>query len=241
MIMRHGDQRSRESRKSGRSARRKPALRPAQLLLVGALLLSGCFGARVDHRRYYSLPAPAAKRAPTNTTASASQTSPAAMPLWPGTIHVDTLAVSPVLDRVGLVMRRSDVELRYSADHDWVQRPQHLVSDRVAAALEASGLFRRVVRDLSENSPDWTLRGRILAFEVLTGPDGGGPWRVHVALQLSLRRVRDGLLLWRRSWSRRASLASPDAALAARAMGRLLDGAIAGVKESCHSASQRTP
>lgn len=181
----------------------------AAALAWALLSLCGCFSARKDQRRYYSLP-------PMPTPAKSASTAPK------GTLMVAQFSASTVHDRVGMVMRRSDVELRYSARHLWVKRPQHLVRERVAESLLRAGVVNRVVRDLGTHTPDWVLRGRVLAMEVLTGPDGNGPWRVRVALRMTLRSANQGEVLWRGTWNQTASVSSPEADDAARTIGQLL-------------------
>ncbi|MCO4762453.1 MAG: membrane integrity-associated transporter subunit PqiC [Myxococcales bacterium] len=194
--------------------------RPGILLLVVlplTLSLTGCFTARKDNRRYYTLP-----------TAAAVNRKPVLA--WAGAVQVPVFQASAVHDRVGMVLRRSDVELKYSARDLWASRPQHLISSAAMGALIQARLFDGVVRDLGTRSPKWVLRGRVTAFEVITGAHGEGPWRVRLALQMTLRDFRTSAVLWQRSWRKTGAARSATPAAAARALGKLVNGALADMQ-----------
>lgn len=179
-------------------------LKPVGVALL-AVGLAGCFGPRKDHRRYFTLPLPKATPAP------------AATPLWPGPVQVTVFDIAAEHDHIGLALRRSPVELAYSDKALWARRPNRLVSDRFAAWLAQRELFAGVVRDLGELTPKWVLRGRVSGLEVLTAADGGGPWRVRLALSVTLRSFADGKRVWRGQWdhTRDAATATPQGAATA--------------------------
>lgn len=141
----------------------------------------GCLGARSIERSYYMLEG-LERDVPTLERA------------MPGRIYVRDFETERVYDKFKLVVRKSPYVIQYSGSHSWAVRPNRMISDLVAEALDQSGAFASVTRQLAEGRPDYTMTGVLRGIEVFTE---SSPWRARLALDLELVRFDDGRVLWR--------------------------------------------
>lgn len=173
------------------------------------LALAGCFGARAIPRNYYVL----------------NQISPLAQhaPRIDGLVRVRTMDADSVYDKFQIVVRQTPYQLRYSETNLWAVKPDEMVSDLVARALEDTRTFAGVSRELGEVRPNYTLSGELHAIEVLAD---GGDWYVHLALTLGLTRFSDGRKLWSFHYDERKAVGSQDYSEGVRAISELFDQAV---------------
>jgi ABC-type uncharacterized transport system auxiliary subunit len=154
------------------------ALAPSGVVaaLVAVSTVAACGGAAPQTRRFLSLapdaPAPARVAAPP-------------------TLRVRELDCAPPYDQVGVVFRISPVEVRAYRYNNWSAVPGVMVAEVLRRYLAASGRFNLVDE---EDQADLELGGRVDALEQVAE---GGRWFGRVELSLTLRRTRDGRIVWR--------------------------------------------
>lgn len=154
-------------------------MRRATLLLL-AVGLSSCLGARADVRSYYVLH---------------SDGVPSRAPRGPiqGLVQVRNLDAGSVYEKFQIVVRQNPYQLRYSDLNVWAVKPNDMVSDQVARALLETNSFAGVTRELFEARPDFFVGGELEALEIYDSED---VWYAHLALTMYLSRFDDGRRVW---------------------------------------------
>lgn len=190
------------------------------LALVGA---AGCLSARTTPRSYYVLHGET--REPVADDA-----------LLKGLVRVRTLDTDAVYEKFQIVVRQSPYQLRYSETNVWAVKPDELMADLVAQAMDTSRVFSAVTRELADNRPDFTLSGKLHAIEVYDSED---VWFAHLRVSMYLTRFRDGERIWSMDFDERKRIVTGDFGHAARAISELLQtmltqaiGELAGLKEA---------
>jgi ABC-type uncharacterized transport system auxiliary subunit len=146
-------------------------------LLAIIFALAAC-GGSLPETRYYSL-APAPK--------AASSTHEGAV------IAVEPLETDAGYDDERIVYRTTPYRLDYYQYHRWSASPGTLVSSYLEQALERSGQFAAVTRDVSERSPA-VLGGRVVAIEEVD--ESPTRWLGRIVIELRLTDARTGDVLW---------------------------------------------
>ena len=181
--------------------------RVAAAVLVG---LCSCLGARAVERNYYVLhgePIPVESEAPVHQ----------------GLVRVRDMDTDSVYEKFQIVVRRSPYQLRYSDQNVWAVKPNMMVSDLLAQALETSNTFSGVTRQLLEARPRYTLSGKVHAVELY---DSGDLWFAHLSLHLRLTRFRDGERVWGFDFDERKRINAGQFDHGVRALSELLHEAI---------------
>lgn len=145
------------------------------ILVLATLALPAC-GGKIPETRYYQL-APAA--------ASTAQRGDAVLVL-------ETLQTDPAYDDERIVYRTNPYRLDYYNYHRWSAAPGTLVGNYLETALERTGKFRSVVRELAPNAAV-ILGGRVVAIEEV---DSSPTWTGRIVIELSLTDARTGESLW---------------------------------------------
>ncbi len=179
--------------------------RCALLVLTGSLV--GCLGARELRRNYYVLRPPQPHR----------QLNRAIQ----GTVRVRDMTPETAYDKVQLVIRMSDIQLRYSQSNLWAVRPHVMVSDHLAQSLAQHDLFLGVTRQLSER-PDFVLSGDLRAIEVR---EFATQIRAHFSVDLRMTRFSDGEVLWSRSFDETRDVGTDSIPEAVHALSALVEEA----------------
>jgi cholesterol transport system auxiliary component len=149
------------------------------MLLAG---LAGCAG-KVPETRYYQLaaagaPAPAPAPAPARDA-----------PM----IVIEPLTAEEAYQDERIVYRTSPYRLDYYNYHRWSAPPGMLITGYLEQALERSGKFRAVVRELPDGAP-FVLGGRLIAIEEID--ESRTRWLGRVAVELTLKDAQSGEVLW---------------------------------------------
>jgi ABC-type uncharacterized transport system auxiliary subunit len=109
------------------------------------------------------------------------------------TLVVEPLATDPAYDDERIVYRTTPYRLDYYQYHRWSAAPGAMVGNYLEQALESSGKFRSVVRELSPDAPA-VLGGRVLAIEEIDTSKTS--WRGRIVIELTLSDARTGAMLW---------------------------------------------
>jgi ABC-type uncharacterized transport system auxiliary subunit len=81
--------------------------------------------------------------------------------------------------------------------HRWTDPPGIMVKESLIHVLRASGKFKSVQEAASSAEGDYTLRGKLLEFSEI---DGNGI-ATRVALDLELREIKTGRLVWNQAFT----------------------------------------
>lgn len=176
------------------------------IMLMTLLGASACLSARANPRSYYVLFAGAHEPV-------------AEEPLIKGLVRVRDMDTDSVYEKFQIVVRKSPYQLSYSDLHVWAVKPNQMVSDYAASALESSVLFSAVTRELRDTRPKYGLAGQLHAIEVYDSDD---LWFVHLGLSLYLTRFEDGERLWSMEYDQRKQVTSGDFGHAARGLSEMM-------------------
>ncbi|MEM7675472.1 MAG: ABC-type transport auxiliary lipoprotein family protein [Myxococcota bacterium] len=183
------------------------ASRWASVMLAAA---TGCLSARAVERNYFVLHGdPVASSGPGPMK---------------GMVRVRDMDTDSVYEKFQIVIRRSPYQLRYSNQNVWAVRPNQMVSDLIAQALENSHAFTAVTRQLGDVRPSYTMSGKVSAIELY---DSGDLWFAHLSLHMHLSRFEDGASLWSFDFDRRKEIEAQSFDHGVRALSELLHEAIA--------------
>ncbi len=171
-------------------------------------LLAGCLGSApaVPRDHYYRL----LVGAPTQTQAAA--------PL-PGILTVQLLQADGLLRERPLLYSESGKshEVQQYDYHYWNDAPPRMLQDQMVTYLRQSGIAAAVVTPDMSTRPDYQVSGKARRLERLLG---GGPPRVVVEVELSLRRISDETLAVVDSYSEEEPAADNSIEAAVEAMNR---------------------
>lgn len=145
------------------------------LAVAGALGVSAACGS-VPATRYYQL------AAPTTGQPSGSEL-----------VVLDALTADAAYDDERIVYRTTPFRLDYYQYQRWSSVPGVMVANYLERALEASGKFRGVVRELTPDARV-VLGGRVLAIEEVDR--SATDWIGRIAVELVLSDARTGEALW---------------------------------------------
>jgi ABC-type uncharacterized transport system auxiliary subunit len=193
-------------------------------VLVGAG--SGC-GGQPRTRRYFALAPEVAE--PQEGADSVSRPR----------IRVAELACADAYDDRAVVFRLSAVELRSFRYAEWTSKPGVMVAEVLRRYLAASGHFT-IVSD--EDTADLEVGGRVDVIEQVVDDDG---WHGRLELLISLRRLRDGRVVWQHRIDGVQPAERRDVAEVVAAQSRILGAGLAealpGLTEAAIAASVGPP
>jgi ABC-type uncharacterized transport system auxiliary subunit len=150
-------------------------LAAAAALAAAALAASGCAG-KLPETRHYQLAAPGGKQAGGDAV-----------------LVLETLSTDAAYDDDRIAYRTTPVRIDYYQYHRWSSSPGTMVSNYLEQALEASGRFRAVVRELTAAAPV-ILAGRVVAIEEVDR--SRTEWLGRIVIELTLNDARTGESLW---------------------------------------------
>jgi ABC-type uncharacterized transport system auxiliary subunit len=145
-------------------------------LAVAAWLACAACGGKLPETRYYQLAPPAAQATRGDTV-----------------LVLETLTAEAAYDDDRIAYRTTPVRIDYYHYHRWSSAPGVMVSNYLEQALEATGRFRAVVRELTAAAPV-VLGGRVLAIEEVDRSTAA--WFARIVLELTLSDARTGEALW---------------------------------------------
>lgn len=190
----------------------------------GALMLialAACAQPEVPDDRYYRL----------QTVAPAA---PLGTPILPGTLQVDRFVVDGLAGRsqIVYVVDGNGHELQTYHYHHWTEPPAILLQDEFITYLRAAKVADQVVTPELRVDVDHVLTGKVKRFEHVTG---SAPKAV-VELELGVRRVSDGKLVYLTDERAEAAAANQTVGAGVAAMnaalGEIFARVVAGLKSA---------
>jgi ABC-type uncharacterized transport system auxiliary subunit len=106
---------------------------------------------------------------------------------------LESLTTDAAYDDERIVYRTTPFRLDYYNYHRWTSTPGVMVGNFLEQALETTGTFRAVVREMTPDAPA-VLTGRVLAIEEVDR--SRTEWLGRIALELVLSDARTGAILW---------------------------------------------
>jgi cholesterol transport system auxiliary component len=106
-------------------------------------------------------------------------------------ISVEPPTASGAIDTDRILVKPSALQVQYLPGARWVDPAPALVQSLLVASIQDSGAFRLVGRPSTGPLPDYTLLTELRAFQAEATTAEGPPYRVRVALMLSLLRESD--------------------------------------------------
>jgi ABC-type uncharacterized transport system auxiliary subunit len=149
----------------------------ARTTLVVAWLACAACGGKLPDTRYYQLAPPGAARAHGGD----------------GLLVLEALTADAAYDDDRIVYRTTPFRLDYYQYQRWSSAPGAMVGNYLEQALETSGKFRAVVREMTPDAPV-VLTGRVVAIEEIDRSKT--EWVGRIALELLLTDARTGEALW---------------------------------------------
>ena len=144
--------------------------------LVLVLALAAC-SSKTPDTRFYQLATPQ-QRAPK---------------IGDVTIVVEPLSTDPAYDDERIVYRANPYRLDYYHYHRWSAAPGMMIGNYLEEALERSGRFRAVTRELTADAPV-VLGGRVVAIEEVDRSKT--QWLGRLVLELTLTDTTTNRVLW---------------------------------------------
>jgi cholesterol transport system auxiliary component len=138
--------------------------------------LAAC-SSKTPDTRFYQLAAP-------------TQRAPATGDL---TLVVEPLTTDPAYDDERIVYRTNPYRLDYYHYHRWSAAPGMMIGNYLEEALEKSGRFHAVVRELTSDAPV-VLGGRVVAIEEVDRDKT--QWLGRLVIELTLTDAKTSRLLW---------------------------------------------
>lgn len=133
-------------------------------------------GGKITETRYYQLAQPETKQRGGSDV-----------------LVLQSLTTNAAYDDERMVYRTTPFRLDYYDYHRWTSSPGVMVGNYLEQALETSGRFRAVVRELTPDAPV-VLTGRVIAIEEVDR--SATQWLGRIALELVLSDAHTGALLW---------------------------------------------
>jgi cholesterol transport system auxiliary component len=138
-------------------------------------------------------------------------------------LTIEPLVADAAYDDERIVYRVSPYRLDYYTYHRWSAPPGTLVADHLETALERSGRFRSVTRELGAGASPAPvmLSGRVVAIEeVDVTPER---WLGRITLELSLTDTQSGDVVWTQQFTDTEPLPARSPEGLARALSVALD------------------
>ncbi|MGH7496558.1 MAG: ABC-type transport auxiliary lipoprotein family protein [bacterium] len=108
-------------------------------------------------------------------------------------LGVEKFSAETMYDDDRIIYRDSPFEVKYYHYRRWAAVPRTLVTDEILKQLRASSCCREVVAYPAENQVNYTISGRVLAFEEW---DQGEQWFGRVALSIQVYEPVSRRLVW---------------------------------------------
>ncbi len=182
---------------------------PPFAIVIGALLLSGCFFGRVPDSKYYMLdyvPAPPTER------------------LKQGPYHLVLKVRDPTIAeayrRTQIVYRQSAYQMQFYSFHLWAVDPDRMIGDLLIKHLRAARLFDNVTRSVESYSPDYQLTCDVQAIEEYDGQDA---WYAHLAIEYQLIEEESGKVVWKKLFDLRKAVGQQQPVYVVRELSALLE------------------
>ena len=144
--------------------------------VVLVLALAAC-GSKTPDTRFYQLAAPQLRTPVTGEL----------------TLVVEPLTTDPAYDDERIVYRTNPYRLDYYNYHRWSAAPGAMIGNYLEEALERSGQFRAVTRELTSDAPV-VLGGRVVAIEEVD--QSKTQWLGRLVIELTLTDAKTNRVVW---------------------------------------------
>lgn len=172
-------------------------------VLFEVLLFAGCSGAKLPDTRYYQLAVPSSDKLGGDLT-----------------LVLEPLATDQAYDDERIVYRTTPYRLDYYQYHRWSAAPGTMIGNFLEQALEHSGRFRAVTRDMSPDAPA-VLGGRVVAIEEVD--TSKGHWVGRIVVELTLTEAKTNRVLWSEQFEETEPLKNQDPEGLARALSTAME------------------
>jgi ABC-type uncharacterized transport system auxiliary subunit len=156
-------------------------------LVLIAIFLAGCMTS--PYKRYFQLKLPVGE-------------SKGLTPI-DRVLLVKRVKVERIYDDYRLVYRESPFELNYYSYSFWIKKPGELIRDAVVEFLEKNNVFKRVIRQFSQGTPQWTMQARVLTLEEV---DAIRKWYARLAMEIEIREFESNRLILLHTFNRTEAL-----------------------------------
>ncbi|SOD91822.1 ABC-type transport auxiliary lipoprotein family protein [Caenispirillum bisanense] len=138
-----------------------------------------------------------------------------------GTVLVENVQVSGVLNQRALLWTTSGTELQQYAYHFWSEAPARALQDAMVRALRTSGAFGEVVTPGYRQRPEWIVRGQVDRLELI-GPSGSdaGVQSARVGMTLTVTDGYGETIVLNRAYQETVPVDDGTVAAGARALNR---------------------
>lgn len=116
---------------------------------------------------------------------------------------IKRVKVERIYDDYRLVYRESPFELNYYSYSFWIKKPGELIRDTVVEFLTKNNVFKRVIRQFSEGTPQWTMQARVITMEEV---DAVRVWYARLAMEIEIRDFESNRLILLHTFNRTETL-----------------------------------
>jgi ABC-type uncharacterized transport system auxiliary subunit len=194
-------------------------------LCLVALAAAACGSSKVRSRSYYTL-----------AYALTDEERLAPAPRVPVMLRVKELDVELSYDRQPIVYRYSPYQLEFYQYHQWIAKPQRMLTELIYKHLKHANVFRQVTTSLKEGLPDYELEGQVRNIEEF---DSDTEWSAHLAMTLQVVDTRTRRLVWRHDFDQRRKVFNHDVIYVVRALSQILEEEMGRVAPSLEAALVR--
>jgi ABC-type uncharacterized transport system auxiliary subunit len=181
------------------------------IIVLSVIMLStSCMFTKVPVKQYYVL----------NYTPSLTRER-----LNPGpydcTVRLREFNIEEAYRKPQIVYRKSPFQLQYYVYQSWAVNPERIITDLLHKHLLTANLVSNVVRRFDEgHKPDYEINGIIEAIEEY---DSDKLWFAHIALRITIIRMRDGRTMYSRRFDHRKRVFENQPEYVVREMSALLE------------------
>jgi ABC-type uncharacterized transport system auxiliary subunit len=140
---------------------------------------------------------------------------------YPCTIRLREFEIEEAYTKPQIVYRKSPFQLQYYVYRVWAVKPERMITDLLHKHLLSASLVSNIVRRFDEgNRPEYELGGIVEAVEEY---DSDELWFAHLALRVSLVRVKDGRTMYSRRFDHRKRVFQHEPEYVVREMSSLME------------------
>lgn len=142
------------------------------------------------------------------------------------TIMVEMVKADDLYDDFRVVYRISPFQINYYSYAFWADKPAKLVGDSLSHYLLKKQIFRKVIRDISEGTPDIILKSKIHFIEEIDSPE---TWYARLSMEIEIFDVESNERLYFHQFDRREPLYAKNVALVPVVLSNILEAELGGI------------
>jgi len=132
---------------------------------------------------------------------------------------VEAVEVEDIYNDFRVVYRTSPYQLNYYSYNFWIKKPGKLVRDSITDYLSKSNIFKKVIKDYSEGSPDLLLKAVVHILEEFDQP---GVWFAHLKMDIEIKDFKSNQTVLSHSFDRHRRLSQKKVERLPMAISRIL-------------------